>query len=403
MSYNVQQGDTFQKVASIVYGDPGRENFLKSVNPSVSEPLQAGITLRTPSIGPQQTGIPSDVGDDDVTIFIAGNLFDKWTSITIEEAADNVSTFALAANFEPDDPVMRETFVPLKFDPITISIGREKRFDGVITNVAPQESDSRTVTVSGYSRAGVLQDCPIPPAGELEFFDQNIEQIAAAILPPYAITATFNDDPGKSFTPYVAATVTEKVWKFLSKLCAQRSLVMTSDVNGNLVFQSEASEGVFATLKTGEAPKVTASSVFDPQKVFSSVTAAGPVLIGNNAELVTIENPLLGDVFRPDVFEVRDGFGEELEIAAKSRAGRMYAGATTISVIVEGWRNSDGKLWEANRLISLEAPDINVYVPFEFLIRKVSRSKTNDGISTALDLIFPGSFSGELPESLPWD
>lgn len=405
MSFNVVAGQTLETIAGIVYGDPEKASFLRSVNPGIGDSPAPGFTLRTPRIGPQRTTIPTGIGDDDVTIHVDGTLFDRWTAVTLMMSADNVASFAFEANYDPEDGISENTFLPLSFKPVVISVGSEKAFDGTIIDVSfDQDTQKRTVTVSGYSKPGVLQDCNIPSGDELEFFEQNLEQIAAAVCAPYDIVPSFMDAPGDNFQPFVAATISQKIWSFLSRLCEQRSFVMTSDADGNLVFQKEAEDNtIFAQLEVGVPPVLGVASAYNPQEIYSTVTASGPVVIGDQPASFTVENPLVGDVFRAHVFEVRDAFGSELEVAANSRAGRMYGDAASISVSASSWRNSAGNMWQANKLVTLLAPEINVRTRYTFLIRNVTFEKTRDGGNQAiLDLIFPGAFSGRLPETLPW-
>ncbi len=43
-----------------------------------------------------------------------------------------------------------------------------------------------------------------------------------------------------------------------------------------------------------------------------------------------------------------------------------------------------------------------IYRESELLIRNVHLQQSPDKVSASLDLVLPGAFSGEMPETLPW-
>jgi hypothetical protein len=44
-----------------------------------------------------------------------------------------------------------------------------------------------------------------------------------------------------------------------------------------------------------------------------------------------------------------------------------------------------------------------IYSSYEFVVRSVRFDSETDSETAELDLVLPGSFSGEIPESMPWD
>ena len=81
----------------------------------------------------------------------------------------------------------------------------------------------------------------------------------------------------------------------------------------------------------------------------------------------------------------------------------MFANMVTYEVRVATWRDPGGKLWEPNTSIILEAPDAMIYSEYEFIIKTVDFSRDSKTKAAILTLIIPGSFSGKIPEALPWD
>jgi prophage tail gpP-like protein len=73
------------------------------------------------------------------------------------------------------------------------------------------------------------------------------------------------------------------------------------------------------------------------------------------------------------------------------------------SVSVSTWRDSLGSIWAPDTTVTLEAPDAMIYSAFSFIIRSVSFDRDGFSETATLDLVIPGSFSGQQPEALPWE
>ena len=83
--------------------------------------------------------------------------------------------------------------------------------------------------------------------------------------------------------------------------------------------------------------------------------------------------------------------------------GRMFANAASYDIEVSTWRDSENRLWRPNTTIKLLAPGAMIYNNYEFIIRKVKFVRTTTKFVATLNLISPGTLSGKIPESLPWD
>lgn len=407
MSYKVKAGDTLQDIATRVYGDPEKLKYLKLVNPGTGDTPAVGSRIITPPDKAPTLNDKNTQDEDGVTLSIGGKLFDRWTRVSFTRSADSVAKFAMEAEFDPDKDYMRDIFQPLSFKPALINIGKDAEFNGVMVDVSfGAVKDKRTVTISGYARPGILGDCSLPGESELEFLNQDLRAIASSVLEPFAITPVFKDDVGEPFKQ-VSIRNSEHVWTFLVKLTQQRNLVMTSDADGNLVFQNEATGGNIAQFKEGIAPLVAINTQYSPQSIYSHVTGVPSIDLNFVKSLgggqFTVTNPLLNDVFRPMVFEIRDAYGDAARQAVEVKAAKMYGGAATVDLLVSGWRNTNGELWKANSIVSVEAPGVGIYKPYDFLVREVNFQKSGTSKTATLSLIFPNAFSAKLPESLPWN
>jgi prophage tail gpP-like protein len=82
----------------------------------------------------------------------------------------------------------------------------------------------------------------------------------------------------------------------------------------------------------------------------------------------------------------------------------MFANACSYELVVQGHKSKDNKRWAKNTLISVMAPGAMIYKDTTFLIKKCRTLKNSkSGSTTELSLVLPSSYSGEMPEVIPWE
>lgn len=407
-TYRVIAGDTFDSIARKQYGTEQEADRIARANPGVAEPLTAGTVLTVPAL----PGAPSDLQapgpadrDDETAILIDGQRFRFWDKVRITRSIDAMDTVEFSAPFEVDAPGFRETFRPFSFKPVVITVGGEPLFTGTMVAVAPVvENSQKVISVSGYSLPGVLNDCT-PPASSfpLEFNDQGLREIAAAIASPFGVSVDFQADQGAVFER-VASEPGKKALAFLTELAKQRNLIISSTPRGRLVFwQSTEGGSPVARLQQGSAPVLSVTPFFSPQEYYSHITGIEPVIVGLEGSQFTVKNPRLQGVTRPITFNAPDTLDADVKAAVEAKAGRMFGNMVSYSVSVATWRDPNGKLWEPNTTVKLQAPEAMIYDEYEFVIRSVEFNRERALETATLNLVIPGSFSGKVPEVLPWD
>lgn len=454
--YTTVAGDTFEIVSRKVYGTELSAQLIAIGNPGVLEPFVPGITIFIPdSVNEPSNSLQDAVSDNpnETSIFINGKRFRFWSEVSITRKIDSFSTFELSAPFEASDneslaketAIYKEFFRPLMYDQIEINIGGKPFFSGTMVNIIPTTSSIGSVlTVSGYSKPGVLNDCPPPQTlAPLEFDGQGLIEIARTVAGAFGIDVIsptgFSDeavtnansqlvdslisqavDVAKSIGVTTEAIdalkeltqplrnvsfgVGEKIFSFLSKIAKQKGILISDDALGNLVFQQSITYAVpVAKLNQDSSPLVSVVPVFNPQEYFSHITGIKPSLFGDD-DPYTVENPKLKNVQRPTTFVVTDADDTaDLPTACKAKLGRMFGAAVRYKATVSTWRDPQGNLWEPNTAVIVRAPKAMIYSDYMFIIADVSMTKTDNVEKAVLDLVLPGSFSGQIPEALPWE
>jgi len=427
-SYTTVKGDTFESIARKFYGNELQATAIDAANPGAQEPLNAG----TPLIIPADVTAPraprtavAGADENGVTIQIDGEEFLNWSRLKIDTGFDKISTFSFDAPFEPADAQFRRVFKPFSYKTVQIYIGDSVAFTGTIVSTIPtSEPGSNTLSVSGYSRPGVLADCMPPAPGSAspyEFLNLNVVEIAYNLGVPFGVQAIGGfGAPGAPFEQ-VSIQPTEKVLPFLAGLARQRGMVIGSDADGEMVFRKEKSApgadltDVFlpansaelgrlsATFSPNEGPVNSVVPRFETQNYYSHITSFEPVVVTLQGQKYTATNTRLKGVLRPHNMQVSDSKGGDLIESTEGSMGRMFANAVSYAVELRTWRDASGKLWAPGEFITLNWPEAMIYSDFTFLIRNVTFRKTSSTEIATLTLVIPGGFSGKVPEALPWE
>lgn len=394
-TYNIRSGDTLSALARRFYGDANKSALILKSNPGLREPLQPGTTIAiagTDRLRPPQLA--------DTTLSIDGQIFRYWTEIRINRAIDTVDTVEFLA------PMNSGPFKPFSYLPVVVQSNKQALFSGTIVASNPQISaDLKAISLSCYSTPGVLADCTAPAElYPIEFNDQGLRDIAQYLLDPFGIDLDFTDDQGAVFER-VALEPDNAVMGFLIDLAQQRGLLISSNEAGALRIWRPASAGAtpVAVLEQGAGPVVGIEPHFSQQDYFSHITGIEPVVVGLAGSKYTVKNARLTGTLRPHSFVIPDTLDADVKAATEAKAGRMFANMVSYSVALSTWYDQAGSIWAPNTIVRLRAPDVFINSSYNFLIRQVELNKTIEGETATLNLILPGSLSGQQPEAMPWD
>ena len=338
-----------------------------------------------------------------VVLKINGKTFQFWENINLNLSLDSIDTFDFTTPMNAEDIEFRETFAPAKYLPVEILLNDETILTGTLNNKNTSLS-SKTLSLGGYSKPGVLKDLSVPPDKyPLEFKNQTLAQIAGEIAGYYDVQVLFFKSPGAAFTEGVSLEPAEKILEFLIKLAHKRNLLVGNDAGGNLLFFEPTASSGSTPLRQGELPLMECSVEFNEQEMFDSVTGYGAAIAGRDPEAFTVPITVLSGINRPFVYTVSEAKGAELQEAVKFKAGRIFANSMRISVSSVGWQNAGNKKWAPGQFVSLYSPNNFFYNETKLMIRNIRLTKSGSDETANLDLIFPGVYSGQLPKKLPWE
>lgn len=363
----------------------------------------------------------------DVQIEIDGEYWDYWSRVTLTERADSIAQVELTCNFDATREKFRRLFRPFSYHEMILYVGGEVRFVGTMMGVMPNvTATSSEVSVNAYALCGVLGDVTATPGQfPTEFRNLKFDKLAKALCDPIGINVQIGAsspeildlDTGETIldldvepgTPFekVQLKPGQKILDLLIELAKQRSLVVTSTFEGDLlIYTPNADVGDIVATLSEDRPVVSVAPNFSVQDYFSSLTGISKTKGGKKGSKFTVNNPKLIDNFdvqRPYVYELNDTDPADVPAAVQARMGRMFADSISYDIDLAAEYDQSGFYWEPNRYITLEAPKAMVYTKTPLYIMESKLIFTPDSKSAKLNCVLPGSLSGDLPDKLPWE
>lgn len=347
---------------------------------------------------------------NEVALMVNGTPFRLWDDLEITRSFDTVAdTFSLICPFNPEIKRTRQTFQPFKYQECGVYIGGEKVLTGNIINIeATSNANSRVLKIDGYSKPGILNDCSVPPTSwPVSINGLNLKEIADRLCKDYGIIVMFEGSPGAKFSARdkIEIESDKKIIDFLIDIAKLRGFLISSNVDGKLLFRKTPVGMATVKLEEGKNPLLSATCSFKGQSRYSHVT----LLKSNNrfgaGQSTTVEDEELkkNAIVRHNISNAEDTEMGNLKTAALARMGRIIADSINLSCSLSGWRRYDnGALWKAGDLVDFFSMGNMIYKNTTFLVRDVKFIKKSDSLTCDLSLVLPEAYSGAIRKVFPW-
>ncbi len=268
-----------------------------------------------------------------------------------------------------NDPKLYNQLKAPNFTPATISLNGELQLTGNVTGRGRSKSDSGIATdISGMSRTfNFIQSHLVPP---YEYSLIDLKAVTEDIAKQTGTQVVFNADPGGPFNR-VAARRGQTGAQFIAPLAFKKSLVMSCDEQGALLFDVANVDGV----PVGVLDESTLSTVFvtewsvnfEDTKRYRTYKATSSSPFGNAQGIATdtnINQP------RHRVIEASDIKGTVVEHAEYLK-NTAFIADMSIPIPVSDWYAPNGKLWATNTLVTIKSETLFIPDGFTFMIRQV--------------------------------
>jgi len=421
-SHKVISGETLGGISVKYFGTASKWRSVVAANPQLSGRKTAadGSPLiftddilaipdeeKTESApAPQTKKIELSDSEGDMSIIVDGYKFLGFTGYELNLKYDSFDDFSFSAPFDIASDEISEALAPFTYKDCEIYYNGELVLKGTLLTPDPELiKDAREITLQGYPKCGALNDCTIPLAQyPAEYSGLTIKEIAEPIGDAFGIKVLFDGEIGGAFEK-VSIEPTEKILDFLVKLSKQRGLLFNNDADGRLVFFKPKQERVFASFKEGETPLLTLKPKFNAQGFYSHIIGFSKADADHDCDQYIYENKFLTKkgVTRCMTIIASDADPGSLESTVKSYAGRMFADCVSYDLECEGHLNSGKKLFKKGMTVCVHAPGAMIKKETNFIARNIKIKRTIQKKTTTMNLVLPGSYTGEIPEALPWE
>lgn len=323
----------------------------------------------------------------DVVLKINGGIYRGWTTIKIRRSLEQVAdTFNLGVTDNRSGALADQKKIK-SGDLCEIWIDDDKVITGFVDNVGMSyDNASRSITVSGRSKAGDLVDCSF--LGK-QFKNRTLLQIAEELCAPFGLSVISETDTGASFKKQ-AIEEGQPFFEFIESLARVRAVRLVSNPDGDLVFVRTGNDRVSTPLRLGDNI-LSASASFSSREQFSEYLIKGQRPGSEQdwgASAADVQVKISGDRvarYRPKVMMI-DGPADLSDCRNRGEWQRNTAFGRSRSVVytVRGWRHSKG-LWAPNNIVSVSDPWLEIEA--DRLVVTVDYSLDDKGERTELQVM----------------
>lgn len=193
------------------------------------------------------------IEDKFVNYFNNGSIVLKLDSIG--------SVFFFSTHFEANNPEYQEILKPLQYKKVEIFDENERLVltGNIINHTFKSDKNRNLVTISGYSKAGILEDCTIPlKEYPLESNKRSLLDICTRLCSFYGIKVKVSQNTSNLASQIIeskskklenktkevfgrtTAEPTETIKDYMARMCSQKNIILSHNQYGDVVlFQPE--------------------------------------------------------------------------------------------------------------------------------------------------------------------
>ena len=413
--YRVVGGDRITRISATAYGTQENARLIVGANPQLTgrpisledlPTIYAGDVLNIPLI-------PANVAlrNEGTKLTIAGKTAEDFTLIidgleipvqsakivrTMDTAADGW-TGRLAWN-PGDNKEIARRLLPYALPDASVYLGGNLQINGILYNVEPEMTVAGIVkNLEGFSFTADAIDSSVKSPYEKN--NITLQQRAEEQIQHIGIRAIFESDGGGKFDR-MTADPTDTIFGHLAKYARQRSILISSTVTGDMLFnQANVNGKPVGTLEETQPLPLDWSAKYDGRQRFNSYKVIGQSPGGVSKTATAIDENVPRSRFK--TIEANDTIAGDIQAVADWQRSKQLADALTIPFPVSDWYDPGGNLWTPNTIVTIISPTLDVPQGFNFLIRAIEFDYSTRGRSAILSLIPPQVYTTEeLPE--PW-
>ena len=342
--------------------------------------------------------------DHKVTLSVGQNEYYGWTSVSISSDLEKIARdFSVSLTRKKElgvTSIFSSTF-PIKLgDDVSVKIDGKSVVTGYISKIdVSQSANDLSISVSGVSLTGVLNDCTAPDGASKSFKQQRVGDIVTALAKMYDIKVVDNvkNTDKKDFTLAVDKTIGSAI----TDIQKNSGLLVTDDENGNLIIikkdKMEQTSGVIAIGNN----VVSASRSSDLSGRFQKYVAIGQGKNAKGTEATTNAPKAYSEDSavsrnRVKVFKINGSVSQaDLQKRADLTCKYLSGAGESIDYEVPGWYDQSGALWKTGTLIGVkDALSLGVSENRLMVVKAVSYTLDENGTKTKITVKPETAYTG---------
>lgn len=336
---------------------------------------------------------------------IKNRRFDFFNSFNLNLKFDSVANaFSFNVYFDPENKDHRDLFHLGHYHTCTVEHEGQQLLSGfLLSHVLKNSSKKELSGIGGYSLTGVLEDCNIPPSlYPLQADGLSLKEIAQKLLKPFNLKFVIDSSVSSkmnSIYEETTASETATIKGYLTELAAQKNIIISNTVNGELLFtKANTKKNPIIDFNDG-IPATTYSLSFNGQAMHSQITALKePDIDGGNSGEFTVTNPFVPFVFRPKVVTQSSGDDNDTESVAKQALAAEIKNIS-LDITTDRWL-VDGNIIMPGNIITVTNPEIYLYNKTKWFIEEVNLIGNSKSTTATLKCVLPCVYDGSTPKNV---
>ena len=273
---------------------------------------------------------------------------------------------------------------PLSFPKIEIYHDNELILTGTILNQSTvDEAEPTLVSVSGYSKAGVLEDCTIPlSAMPMQLDNMSLKEICEKLLPLYDLKFTFENTVSelmnKKFEK-VNFDYDKTIKSIIVELATERGIFVNHTAKGEIRFTDSSASNLRIVDHFEDLGTMKIDLDINGQSMHSEIS----MLSGTDDKSITegeitLKNPYV-TVKRPIIYKMSTGDSVDIKDAV-----RLKLSAELREIVL---KIDTTKFIKPGNLISVSSKRLGINNRVAFFVEKTVISQNKDSLKYSMDCV----------------
>tara|TARA_B100000953_G_C18034140_1_gene423817 strand:- start:825 stop:1841 length:1017 start_codon:yes stop_codon:yes gene_type:complete len=310
------------------------------------------------------------------------------------------SIFSFKARFDSNNEEHRKIFKPLSFKKVEIFNDQgDLKMNGIIlTHSFSSDLENNLVSISGYSKSGILESCSIPyESYPLEKNNVSLRDLTGQLFGIFGIDFIVDPPAAKDMDlvyEKVTAEPGETIKSHISKLASQRNIIIKNNENGSIVF-TKPEFSITPKFSFNKSNVISMSTTVNGQDMHSSID----VIRQLNEDDVDVDpfesvsNPMIG-LKKVLVKVLSDGADDNMKGAAKNIL------ASELRDIMFEIKIDKELDVDCGDTVSIINDEIFIYKKVNLIVDEVILNISGSENQTIIKAKMPEAYTGETPKNI---